>query len=88
MAFVVVRLVIVDDAEVSSDVEAVIADRLVIDVVASVEVPMTVRVPCEVSDEVAVISPPVIDEKIAVIPERRLAKKFVEVATSKNALRA
>mgnify|MGYP003522859416 CR=1 FL=1 len=45
MVFVVVRLVIVDDAEVSSDVEAVIADRLVIDVVASVEVPMTVRVP-------------------------------------------
>ena len=44
MVFVVVRLVIVDDAEVSSDVEAVIADRLAIDVVASVEVPVTTKV--------------------------------------------
>ena len=50
--------------------------------------PRTVRVPCEVSDEVAVISPPVIEENIAVIPEMRFVKKLVEVAKSKNALRA
>ena len=49
--------------------------------------PTTVSVPCEVSDEVAVIFPPVIDEKIAVIPEMRLVKRLVEVAKSKNPLR-
>ena len=74
----VVRLVIVVEAEV----------RSVIVVVANVEVPLTVRVPSDVNDDVAVIEPPVIDEKIAVIPDMRLVKKLVEVALSKNALRA
>jgi hypothetical protein len=72
------RVVIVPDAETRSD----------IDVVARLELPSTVSVPFEVRDEVAVIEPPVIDENIAVIPEIRLVKKLVEVALSKNALRA
>ena len=78
-----VRLVIVPEAEVRSSIVAV---EMV--VVAKVEVPLTVRVPCDVNDEVAVIDPPVIEEKIAVIPEIKLVKKLVEVAVSKNALRA
>ena len=57
-------------------------------VVARLELPSTVRVPCEIRDEVAVIEPPVIDENIAVIPETRLVKKLVEVALSKNAFLA
>ena len=74
---------IVPEAEVRSSIVAV---EMV--VVAKVEVPLTVRVPCDVNDEVAVIDPPVIEEKIAVIPEIKLVKKLVEVAVSKNALRA
>ena len=37
-------------------------------------------VPLDVRDEVAVIDPPVIDEKIAVIPEMSEEKRLVEVA--------
>ena len=88
VAFVALKLVIVPEAEVRLVVEAVMAERLDIVVVAKVEVPLTVRVPCDVNDEVAVIDPPVIEEKIAVIPEIKLVKKLVEVAVSKNALRA
>ena len=83
VAFVALKLVIVPEAEVRSSIVAV---EMV--VVAKVEVPLTVRVPCDVNDEVAVIDPPVIEEKIAVIPEIKLVKKLVEVAVSKNALRA
>ena len=54
-------------------------------VVASVETPLTWNVPCERSDDVATISPPVIELKIAVIPLIRLVKKLVDVALSKNA---
>ena len=90
MRFVVVayelfRRVMVPLADVKLVVEAVIADRLEIVVVAKLELPSTVRVPCDVNDEVAIIEPPVIDENIAVIPETRLVKKLVEVALSKNA---
>ena len=88
VAYVLFSLVIVPLATVRLVVEAVIADRLEIVVVASVELPLTVRVPCESNDDVAIISPPVIDENIAVIPEIKLAKKLVDVALSKNALRA
>ena len=64
------------------------AERSEMVVVAKLELPSTVRVPCDVNDEVAVIVPPVISENIAVIPEIKLVKKLVEVALSKNALRA
>jgi hypothetical protein len=74
-AFVAKRLVVV--LLVITDVDAV-SDVIV--VVASVEVPTTVRVPCEVSDEVAVISPPVSVLIVPVIALRVLVKKSVEVA--------
>jgi hypothetical protein len=45
VAVVPVRLVIVEEAEVSSEVEAVVAERFVIVVVARVEVPRTVSLP-------------------------------------------
>ena len=78
---------IVPEVEVKLVVEAKVADRLLIVVVARLELPLTVSVPCDVNEDVAVIDPPVIDEKIAVIPEIRLVKKLVDVALSKNALR-
>ncbi len=77
VAFVAVRRVIVEEADVRSEIV----------VVARLEFPRTVSVPCDVKDDVAVMEPPVIDEKIAVIPEMRLLKKLVEVALSKKALR-
>ena len=49
-------------------------------VVAKVEVPMTVRVPCEVREEVAVILPAVSKFTVAVTAERNEEKKEVEVA--------
>ncbi len=62
-----------------------VADRLVVEpfvmvpevmvVVARVEVPMTVRVPCEVKVEVAVMSPPVSVLIVPVIARRVVAKR-------------
>ena len=78
VAYELFKSVMVEDAEVRSEIV----------VVARLELPSTVRVPCEIRDEVAVIEPPVIDENIAVIPETRLVKKLVEVALSKNAFLA
>jgi hypothetical protein len=49
-------------------------------VVASEEAPSTVNVPLEVSDEVAVMAPPVRVFMVPVTAERMLAKKLVEVA--------
>jgi hypothetical protein len=74
-AFVDVNLVIVPDAAV----------RLVIVVVARAEVPVTVSVPFDVNDEVAVIDPPVTVPlvrfvKNAVTPLRSEAKRLVVVA--------
>ena len=60
-------------------VVALVAVSAVIDVVANVEFPSAVKVPFEVSDEVAVIEPPV---KVFIVPvtaERKFAKKLVEV---------
>ena len=55
---------------VKLEVEALVAESLEIVVVAKVEVPITVSVPDAFNDEVAVITPPVIDEeKIEVIKE-------------------
>jgi hypothetical protein len=78
VAYELFKSVMVEDAEVRSEIV----------VVARLELPSTVRVPCEIRDEVAVIEPPVIDENIAVIPETRLVKKLVDVALSKNAFLA
>ena len=80
-----VRLVIVPEAEVRLVVEATVADRLEMVVVARVEVPITSNVPDAFNEEVAVITPPVIDEAVrllknAVTPFMRLAKKLVDVA--------
>ena len=47
---------------------------------ASDERPETVSVPFEVRDEVAVIDPPVTEEKVAVIALRSVVKKLDEVA--------
>ena len=77
VAYELFKSVMVEDAEVRSEIV----------VVARLELPSTVRVPCEIRDEVAVIEPPVIDENIAVIPEIQLVKKLVDVALSKNPLR-
>jgi hypothetical protein len=73
-------LAIVPDAEVRS-----LIVPLVIVVVASVDTPFTESVPCEVSDEVAVTTPPVNVPAVsvwkkAVIPLRMLAKKLDDVA--------
>jgi hypothetical protein len=80
VAFVAVKLlnVPVDTESVPMVEEAAV--RSVIVVVAKVEMPLTESVPCDVSDEVAVIVPPVIEEKMAVIPLIMVVKKFVEVA--------
>ena len=48
--------------------------------------PDTVKVPFDVNEDVAVIDPLVSDEKIEVIPERRVAKKLVDVALVVDAL--
>jgi hypothetical protein len=78
VAYELLRATIVPDA----------TKRSVIVVVASVETPLTWKVPCERSDEVATIFPPVIELKIAVTPLTRLVKKLVDVALSKNAFTA
>jgi hypothetical protein len=81
----VVRVVIVPvDTESVPMVEEA-AVRSVIVVVAKVEMPLTESVPCDVSDEVAVIVPPVIEVlvSVAIKPVRALsvvAKKEEEVA--------
>ncbi len=81
----VVRVVIVPvEAERTPIVEEATV-RSVIVVVARVVVPSTVRVPCEVRDEVAVIEPPVIEVlvSVAIKPVRALsvvAKNDEEVA--------
>lgn len=81
MAEVVIRLVRVDDEEVSSVVDALVTERLEMVVVARVEVPITSNVPEALSDEVAVIDPPVIDEEkieviYAVTPLNRAEKRL------------
>jgi hypothetical protein len=74
----------VAEAEVRLDVEAVIADNEVAVVVASVLVPSTVNVPLEVSEDVAVIAPPVMIllERVvmyAVTALKSVAKRLVVV---------
>lgn len=58
--------------------------RLVAVVVARVDVPVTVSVPWDVSDEVAVIDPPVIVEMVDERAVRMLVKKLVDVAEVKT----
>ena len=77
-----VLVLLVEDAFV---VEAVVATsvftvREVAVVVASVEVPTTVKVPCEVIEEVAVMLPAVKVLIVAVNAERIVEKKDVVVA--------
>jgi hypothetical protein len=74
VALVLTRLVIVAEAEVR-----LLIVPLVMVVVASVEVPLTVSVPCEVRDDVAVIEPPVSVLIVAVTAFNIEAKRFVEV---------
>jgi hypothetical protein len=74
VAVVLTRLVIVAEADVKS-----LIVPLVMVVVASVEVPTTVSVPCEVRDDVAVIEPPVSVLIVAVTAFNIEAKRFVEV---------
>lgn len=52
-------------------------------VVASVDVPETARVPCEIKDVVAVIVPPVMVEMVEESAERTVVKKLVVVAEAK-----
>ena len=75
-----VNVVIVPDADERSFMVA-----LVIVVVAKVDTPATERVPFEIREEVAVTTPPVRLEPVSVdttvaTAERRLVKKFVDVA--------
>jgi hypothetical protein len=71
---------------VSTVVEAVLSTvlpdtvRAEDDALARVLCPVTESVPLEVSDEVAVIDPPVKEEKIPVTAVRRVEKRLDEVA--------
>ena len=65
-------------------VDALVVVRKEMVVVARVEVPDTARVPCEVSDVVAVIDPPVMVETVADRAERSVVKKLVVVADVKT----
>ncbi len=76
---VVAKLVV--DVEVS-----VPTVKLEVDALVRLVWPATVRVPCDVNEEVAVMFPPVIFENIAVIPEIRFEKKLVDVAEEKVAV--
>jgi hypothetical protein len=75
VALVVLKLEIVPDADVRSEMVP-----FVIVVVARVEVPVTVNVPFDVNEDVAVMFPLVSEENVAVIALRRVAKKLVDVA--------
>jgi hypothetical protein len=79
------RNALVPNDEVILSVGDRLPDKAVMVVVAKVEVPVMLRVPLEIREEVAVTDPkvedpPVRDEIEAVIVLRSVAKKLVEVA--------
>ena len=75
-AVLLFRLVIVADAEVRLEVEAVIAMRLEIVVVASADVPVAVNVPVTKLDVVALVAVRLVKKEVTAV--KKEVKKLME----------